>query len=205
MASTIILANGAFPRKPELLRLLRQAEHIVCCDGAAEKLLNFGQEPSVIVGDMDSLSPILKERYADRIMVIDEQETNDLTKAVNYCERVGYQQIIIMGATGIREDHTIGNVSLLIDYSLRIGDICMLTDYGRIDVVRRYKRLESFPGQQISLFSIDPLTIVNAEGLKYPLVERSLSNWWQGSLNEALGSAFEIRTDKGALLVYRTY
>ncbi|HOF92663.1 MAG TPA: thiamine diphosphokinase [Bacteroidales bacterium] len=204
MPSTIILANGEFPRKPGLLHLLRQAEHVVCCDGAAEKLLNFGREPSVIVGDMDSLSPSLKELYADRIITIDEQETNDLTKAVNYCERAGYRQIILMGATGIREDHTLGNISLLVDYSLRIEDICMQTNYGRIDVVRHYKQLQSYPGQQISLFAIDPSTIVNAEGLKYPLIDRRLTNWWQGSLNEALGSTFEIRTQKGAVLVYRT-
>jgi thiamine pyrophosphokinase len=168
MSPTIILANGAFPREPELLQLLRQAEHIVCCDGAAEKLLDFGREPSAIVGDMDSLSPTLKERFYDRIVLIDEQETNDLTKAVSYCERVGYQHIIIMGATGIREDHTLGNISLLVDYSMRIGDICMITDFGRIDVVRHYKRLESYPGQQVSLFTIDPQTIVSVEGLKYP-------------------------------------
>ncbi len=205
MPPTIILANGAFPRKPELLHLLRQAEHIVCCDGAAEKLLNFGREPSFIVGDMDSLSPALKERFSDRTIVIGEQETNDLTKAVNYCEYVGYQQIIIMGATGIREDHTLGNISLLVEYSVRIKDICILTDYGRIDVVRHNKRFESYPGQQISLFAIDPLIIVNVDGLRYPLVDRRLSNWWQGSLNEALGSDFEIRTEKGALLVYRAH
>jgi thiamine pyrophosphokinase len=109
-----------------------------------------------------------------------------------------------MGATGIREDHTLGNISLLVDYSLRIEDICMQTNYGRIDVVRHYKQLQSYPGQQISLFAIDPSTIVNAEGLKYPLIDRRLTNWWQGSLNEALGSTFEIRTQKGAVLVYRT-
>lgn len=205
MTTTIILANGDFPSKAELLQILRQAEHIVCCDGAAEKLLKFGRDPSAVVGDMDSLSQSLKERFADKIVVIDEQETNDLTKAVSYCERVGFQKIIIMGATGIREDHTLGNISLLVDYSLRIEGICMLTDYGRIDVVRRFTRMNSYPGQQVSLFAIDPLTIVSVEGLKYPLVRRMLSNWWQGSLNEAMESVFEVKPEKGAVLVYRAH
>ena len=110
-----------------------------------------------------------------------------------------------MGATGIREDHTLANISLLADYSLRIEGISMLTDYGRIDVVSRFTRMNSYPGQQVSLFAIDPQTIVSVEGLKYPLVRRKLSNWWQGSLNEALESVFVVKPEKGAVLVYRAH
>lgn len=205
MTPTIILANGDFPRKPELLQLLQRAERVICCDGAAEKLLNFGREPSAIVGDMDSLNASLKERFSDRIILLDEQETNDLTKAVNYCADMGYDHIVIMGATGIREDHTLGNISLLADYHLRIGDICIMTDHGRIDALSRSTCLSSYPGQQVSLFAIDPQTVIATKGLKYPLNKRKLGNWWQGSLNEALGNSFEVDPQQGSLLVYRAH
>ena len=51
---------------------------------------------------------------------ISDQETNDQTKAVNFLLAQGKRRIAIIGATGNREDHTLGNISLLSDY-LRAG------------------------------------------------------------------------------------
>ena len=69
-------------------------------------------EPEAIVGDLDSLSPEIAERFADRLYQDSEQDTNDLTKAVRWCIDKGYEEIVILGATGKREDHTIANISL---------------------------------------------------------------------------------------------
>ncbi|MDD4920912.1 MAG: thiamine diphosphokinase [Bacteroidales bacterium] len=202
---TIILADGAFPKNDKLLSILRGADRIICCDGAAEKLLDFGCEPDAIVGDMDSLSDELKRRFRDRIYPSSDQETNDLTKAVEYCLMQNYRQIAILGATGLREDHTLGNISLLADYSLRIEDICLFTDYGRMDAARASKNFESRPGQQVSIFSLIPDTNITAHGLLYPIDNRALTSWWQGTLNEATADNFRLEFDKGCLLVYRLW
>ena len=59
-----------------------------------------------------------------------DQETNDQTKAVNYLMEKGFRRIAIVGATGRREDHTLGNISLLMEY-MRMGQkYVMYTDYG---------------------------------------------------------------------------
>ncbi len=63
---------------------LRDAEMIICCDGAAEKLVANGLKPDIIIGDLNSVSPGLKERYSYILVQDSYQETNDLTKAVNW-------------------------------------------------------------------------------------------------------------------------
>ena len=78
---TVILANGKFPDHPTPLNYLERAKRIICCDGAADALVNYGLEPEAIVGDCDSLSPWVIKKFGDRIFRDLEQETNDLTKA----------------------------------------------------------------------------------------------------------------------------
>ena len=77
-------------------------------------------QPDIIIGDGDSLSETNRLKYADLIFHNPDQETNDQTKAVQYLLSKGKRKIAIVGATGKREDHTIGNVSLLMEY-MRMG------------------------------------------------------------------------------------
>lgn len=201
---TVILANGSYPSHSVPLRLLAGADLIVCCDGAAEQLEAHGLEPGAIVGDLDSVSPALKEKYNNVLYPDNDQETNDLTKAVKWCLSEGIKEIIILGATGLREDHTLANISLLADYS-REMDVKIYTDTGIFESFDRTVTLESFPGQQVSVFSITPETAITSVGLRWPLNGMKLKNWWQGTLNEALGDQFTLTFASGQILVFREY
>ena len=201
---TVILANGAFPEHEIPLDMLRRAELIVCCDGAVENLTAFGLEPGVIAGDLDSLSPELKEKYKEKLFHDPDQETNDLTKAVKWCINNGRTELMILGATGLREDHTLGNISLLAEYCT-IANVKMVTDYGVIGVFTKAAIIESFPGQQVSIISLDPLTAVTSSGLRYPLNSLVLTNWWKGTLNEASGNEFTLDFSGGPLIVFRSF
>lgn len=218
--NTIILADGAFPENENVLEVLRNAKRIVCCDGSVNKLVEIGLEPFAIVGDMDSVSDEIREKYKEIIYPSSDQETNDLTKAVMWCLDNNYVDLVIIGATGKREDHTLGNMSLLADYSLIVKNIYMLTDYGRIDpfVVietasiennikenRTTRVFESYKGQQVSFFSLTPESLVTSKGLKYEVTDRQFTSLWQGTLNESNENQFQLTIDKGKLLVYRLF
>ena len=136
-------------------------------------------------------------------MRIGEQETNDLSKAFRYCLAQGYTRLAILGATGRREDHTLGNIGLLPDY-VRQADIRLLTPYGVFDAIHNRTAFASFARQQVSLFTLSPATRLHFEGLRYPAPEEGLRAWWCGTLNEAEGDRFVIDTD-GPTLVFRTY
>lgn len=200
----VIVANGLFPSGSLALELLNTASFIIACDGAVIQLEKRGKIPQAVVGDLDSLSQDLRERYADRLHRVEDQETNDLTKAVNYAEAAGYKEVLILGATGLREDHTLGNISLLIGYASRFERVEMLSDYGWFTPVLHTVTLASYPGQPVSLFSLYPHQAISVQGLLYPIEHRQLYYWWEATLNEALDTSFTVILTEGAqVIVYR--
>lgn len=133
-------------------------------------------------------------------IILETCTDSTVSKAFRFCLSQERKRITIMGATGKREDHTIGNVSLLADY-MEQAEVSMMTDYGIFVPIREDSMFESYIGQQISVFNMNS-TALSAEGLAYPL--SVFTNWWQGTLNEALARHFIIRTE-GKVLVFRVF
>lgn len=197
----VIICDGAFPKTEYPRYLIRTADFIICCDGALRKFLRnskaiFGAErlPDKVIGDMDSLSPAMKARYGDLIVTIDEQENNDQTKAFTWAlENIGgIGRITILGATGEREDHTIGNVSLLMEYARtyrpqdRGIDVQMISDHATIFAITGTFEMECGVGRKVSIFSPDNSLRITSEGLKFQTCNVVFDNWWQATLNLAV-------------------
>ena len=197
----VILANGDYPTHLLPLRLLEKARLVVCCDGAANEYISQGHTPDVIIGDGDSLSPENKERFADIVHYNPDQETNDQTKAVQFLQKKGIRKIAIVGATGKREDHTLGNISLLIDYMNAGMEVRTFTDYGVFIPSKDTQAFASYAGQQVSILNFKAKGL-QGEGLIYPLSD--FTNWWQGTLNEATSDNFTIHCT-GEYLIFLTY
>ena len=185
----VILANGEYPTHVLPLKILEEAKFVVCCDGAANEYILRGHTPDIIIGDGDSLSPENKTRFSDIIHHIADQETNDQTKAVHFLQEKGYQRIAIVGATGKREDHTLGNISLLMEYMRSGMEVRMITDYGIFIPAQDTQTFASHPGQQVSIINFGAKGL-KGKGLVYPLSD--FTNWWQGTLNEAIAEEFSI-------------
>ena len=190
----VVLANGDFPTHPLPLALLEKAPYVCACDGAVEHY----PMADAVVGDGDSVPP----QFRSRLIRVTEQEDNDLTKATRHCLSLGFRRILYLGATGKREDHTLGNVSLMVRYmrDFQLQPV-MLTDYGYFTPARGKTTFDSFPGQQVSIFNFG-FTHIQAEGLRY--TPYPYTEWWQGTLNEAAADTFTLDAD-GEYLVYRTF
>lgn len=104
----VILANGEYPAAAPPLQILADAPYVICCDGGADEYIRNGHIPNLIIGDGDSISEENRKKYGYLLHRISEQDTNDQTKAVNYLLSQGKRRIAIVGATGKREDHTLG-------------------------------------------------------------------------------------------------
>jgi len=203
--SIVILAAGEYPTHPAALRMLAEAGRVVCCDGAANTLCASGKIPDFIIGDLDSLLPELRALHAGRVIHDPSQETNDLSKAFDFCVRNGWRDIVILGAGGGREDHLLGNISLLADFAEK-ADVVMATNHGFLRAFTASPaRLASEPGQQISIFACDPETRVSGEGFKFPLDNLQLRRWWTATLNEAESRAPEIRFTRGPVIVWQSW
>ncbi len=203
--STAILANGDFPRHPAALAALRGAERVVCCDGAAAQALLHGIQPAAVTGDLDSLPDFLRRRFSAILVHSDEQETNDLAKAFRLCLTHGWRDLVFLGATGGREDHTLGNLSHFVDFAREDPGATLVTDTGVFRaVLPPGGAIPTAPGQQISLFAPDPAGNLSATGLVYPVQALRLGRWWEGTLNEATADIVEIATD-APLLVFTAH
>lgn len=203
---TIILAAGLFPSTPRALQYLSTADFIACCDGAANACHAAGFTPNVIVGDADSIAPELREQYADRIVRIPEQETNDLTKTFRHCLSLGHREFVILGATGLREDHAMANLALLMDYIDelpapplgQVPSITLVSDFGTFYPCRDQVRLKVEVGREVSIFNFGA-EYFSAAGLEYPLYD--FTRLWQGTLNKATSPEICINA-RGKFLVY---
>ena len=197
----VILANGEYPTHVLPLKILEEAKFVICCDGAANEYILRGHTPDIIIGDGDSLSPENKTRFSDIIHHVTDQETNDQTKAVHFLQEKGYRRIAIVGATGKREDHTLGNISLLLDYMKSGMEVRTVTDYGVFIPANGTQTFMSHTGQQISIINFGAKGL-QGEGLVYPLSD--FTNWWQGTLNEATSDEFTIHCT-GEYLVFLAF
>ena len=212
MSTAVILAAGEFPRKPYPLYLLQSADRIVCCDGALEGYLRrmpklFGgaeRLPDAVVGDMDSLPKALQERYSSIIHKDGGQDDNDQTKAVRYVLEhfPEVSEIHILGATGRRADHTIGNLSLLMEYPRLFADrqaersegisIDAVSDYGTAFALTDSCELHVGQGRRVSLFSPDNSLTIHSEGLQWPTGGVVFDNWWKATLNRATADIIRL-------------
>ncbi len=204
MTRTVILANGNFPKSRMALRIIELATNIVCCDGAVDRLLVFGREPNLIIGDMDSIKESTLKKYKQICIQDNSEYTSDLMKALDWCKSNGIQEVNIVGATGKREDHAIGNIFMTLDYAASLN-IKIYTDKGIFTPIIASQRFRSFPGQQVSLLATDSSTKITTKGLKYPLTNQSLERMWRGTLNESVSNEFEIELTHGSLLVFTTH
>ncbi len=200
MAAAVIVGNGQFPKKEYPLYLLESADYVVCCDGALDTYLRHFRgrnlrRPDVVIGDMDSLSKKTAERFRDIAVKIDEQETNDQSKAFHYILEhfPDVDTVHILGATGKREDHTIGNLSLLMEYAreMRRQDcgrtvfVDIVSDWSTAFAITDTCTLDVGEGRSVSIICPDNSLNIKSEGLVWPTDNVVFDNLWQATLNRA--------------------
>lgn len=196
--TVIIICDGQFPKTEYPRYLIGSADFIICCDGALKKFMKnsariFGEErlPDLVIGDMDTLPASWQKKYADIIIKETEQEHNDQTKAVRWAlnNLKGISNIYILGSTGGRADHTIGNLSLLMEYT-RMFDlegisIEAVTDEGTIFAINDTAEFDCGIGRSVSIFSPDSTLNIKSSGLEYQTDGVVFDNWWKATLNKA--------------------
>lgn len=200
----VILADGDFPTNAIPLGILNKAKYLVCCDGAGAKAIEHGIMPTAVVGDGDSLPQSVREILGERLHIVTEQDYNDLTKATRFvlANIPDAKNMAYLATTGKREDHTLGNISLMAFYAEEFGMTpTLVTDHGSFSVACGKQKFESFEGQQVSIFNLS-CSQLSGTGFRWQLYAYKML--WQGTLNEAVGNEVEIDGD-GTYMVFRTY
>lgn len=209
MSSAVIIGGGDFPRKPFPRELIRRADVIVCCDGNALKAFLRNRErifgdtsrgPDAVVGDMDSMSPSLAKKYSRILIKVEEQDDNDQTKALHHIINnfPEVDTVHILAATGRREDHTVGNLGLLMEYARSLSgaegpSIDMVSDYSTAFAITDSCDLFLGKGRRISIFSPDNSLKITSKGLEWQTSGVVFDNWWPATLNRTTEDVVSLK------------
>lgn len=197
----IVLAQGDYPSDAGLRKMIEEVPHLIVCDGAVRGLLEHSsRSPDCVIGDGDSVPMARLEELGIPFVHVQNQNTNDLTKAIMLCKDNGWMRVCILGGTGRREDHTLGNISLLCEYHMLGMEVRMMSDYGTFLPFEGDCTLTVEVGQQLSLFNLGGAHL-SASGVKYPFERTNFAALWQATLNEAVAEEVHLSADR-LILIY---
>ena len=203
----VVIANGPMEEQPVYHDVVRGAELIVCADGGANMAMSNGWHPNVLVGDMDSVAPtILAELESSGCAVVrhsPRKDETDLELALTEAVKAGATDIIVLGATGGRFDHTFANVMLL-SMPVLVGRRVMILDGDtEILLIRDEGHVRGCPGDTVSLVPIcGDARGVTTEGLEWQLSEGTLAfGYARGVSNVLTAPMASISVRDGLLLV----
>jgi thiamine pyrophosphokinase len=212
----IIFVNGHLPDLEAARRLIRPDDFLIAADGGTRHALALGLLPSVVVGDLDSVTADDRRRLEGSGVEIrqyppDKNET-DLELALRTALGAGYRSIFVLAALGGRLDQTLGNLALLTDPSLAEVDVRLDDGIEEAFFVRTQakasprgasRRVEGCPGDTVSLIPWGGLAEgVTTDGLRWPLRGETLHpDKTRGISNEMLAEIATISLKSGLLLV----
>ena len=196
----VVLANGPFPTHPIPLKILKSANALICCDGAADKALKNGLKPKVVIGDLDSVKSDLSALEVE-VVHLKSQDNTDLEKTLEWCVDNNIHHVVIVGAMGARDDHTLINLMLLRYFNSQLK-IRIVTDFGTIYCVDDKKQFNTLPGQRVSLIPLDKDVRIMTTGMKYQLKNETVKSITQGISNIAVNNTISVTVRNGSALVF---
>ncbi len=200
MSKVLIVGNGESPPASFLRAHFDQADWCIAADGGYDILRAVGIRPDVVTGDLDSLTSHVEDGV--RLVMNPDQETNDLEKALQLALDEGARHAVVIGATGLKLDHTLKNLSVLLQFHSKFESICFDDERCRMIILEKETELSLKIGTDISLYPISgKVEGIVTHGLKYSLNDEFLENGVRdGSSNEVVSNPVRIQYKRGYLL-----
>jgi len=202
--TALVVLNGDSPSFKLLEALWIHSDLVVCADGAAHLLFEYKKTPDVIIGDFDSISNHLLNRFQSvKLLKLDDQDTTDGEKALRYCVEQDIRVINIVGAFGDRLDHSLYNIELLKKLNNPDVLISCYTEDEKIYMLDNSIRLHEKPGTQISILPVFGRVLnVSTTGLEYEIEQMTLEFGCFSSISNRINrSPADIHITTGRLLV----
>jgi thiamine pyrophosphokinase len=200
----LIMLNGQPPRRELLDALAREAEVLIGADAGAVCLREAGLRIDYVVGDFDSVPAELLQSLPEHSVVHDPgQDDTDLEKALRFSvTRWEHPQIVVVGTTGDRLDHVLGNVCGAVRYADR-ADIRFVEDHSITYFGHRRVQFDAPVGTTVSLLPLGEVHGVRTQGLKWALHGETLTIGTRGVSNVVVSSPVSVTWEQGYLVVIR--
>lgn len=207
-----MIVSGGSLNKEFVTKVVGQGRYdrILAADSGMNALYAAAVTPDIIIGDFDSadkkiLAFFQQNKEIDFCTLNPEKDDTDTEFAIRESIRRGADSITIIGGTGTRLDHVLGNISLL-GIGLEEGVRMELLDaHNRICMIDHsvtLKKKEQY-GNYLSLIPYNgKVTGVTLKGLKYPLHDYTMGGFNSlGISNEIVDDEASIELTSGQLLV----
>ena len=201
--SRCVIVGGSEIRNYGLMRsYLRDDDYLVYCDCGLKHQEGLGVKPSLIIGDFDSHEK--PEDLRNVIVLPVVKDDTDTIFAVKEGIRRGYDDFLLLGVTGGRQDHNLGNIYALLYLAKRSKTALIVDDYSEMRIISAGETVKVKAGWRFfSLLNIAGtargITIV---GAKYNLDGAEILPEYQyGISNEVLGDEAIVSLREGNLLL----
>lgn len=204
----LIVTAGAPPGQELLAAHAQDAGLIICVDGAAVTLAKYSVAPDVLIGDFDSADihslKHLESTGAKLVRLSVHKNETDTEAAMLLALESGADDIVLLGALGLRLDHALGNLGMLIKAD-RAGVHCRIIDeLHEITAAQGFYEIIGDPGQTVSILPLTGDITVTATNLMYPLEKLVLrSDAARGISNVILSSPATLNIEGGYALVIK--
>lgn len=198
----VIVSNGFPPTKELLTSETQEADLLIGADGGGNKILTHGMIPDFVIGDLDSFK---KPDHIDLEIIHDEnQETNDLEKALSLVLEKKAKTCTVLGAFGKRMDHALKNLSVLKKFDDRFDSLIYKDELFEAVLATSSCTMNIGSGRIVSLFPLSgEVRGITTEGLKYSLNNELLKNGQRdGTSNETVEDSFSITVQEGDLVIF---
>jgi thiamine pyrophosphokinase len=207
MSRLVIFVNGPVSKLESARRLIKPGDVLHAVDGGTRHILALGLLPSVVIGDLDSLTLEDRKKLEAGGVEIQryprDKDQTDLELAMDCAFKAGQREILIIGALGGRLDQTLGNLALLSD--ARFSSWNIRVDDGVEEAFFTRSRCE-IQGRPADIVSLIPwggkVTGICTEGLRWPLQNETLfPARTRGISNEMVHEKASIILKSGLLFV----
>ena len=199
----LLMLNGQPPSRSLIRICAKNSDQVVGADNGARHLLEAGVEPDLIVGDIDSLPADLRQQYRGHLQQVPTQENTDFEKSLTVINDTWpNSDVTVLGATGKRYDHQLGNLLCAASWAHQLRIRCM-SDNETIYFPRALEPLDLDvnTGLTISLFGLPEADGVSTTGLKYSLTNELLPMGTRGVSNEVVQRHVVVEYRSGVLVV----
>lgn len=156
----VIALNGEYSRD----YIFPENAFVIACDGAYAQLIKNGVKVDCVLGDFDSLGFVPD----NAIVYPKEKDLTDGEIGLETALKSGYNDIDIINFGGKREDHFLGNLSLLMKAYSCGASATAFTNNSKIRFLSSGKTiLKVKKGATVSLFTFGGCRIDKSKGLKY--------------------------------------
>ncbi|TAE04123.1 MAG: thiamine diphosphokinase [Bacteroidetes bacterium] len=197
--NALVIANGESCSTELLLELKKKAFLLVVLDSAIHRVLELGINPDVLLGDFDrNIDRQKLQELQPKMQIIHtpNQDKTDLEKAFEYLSAQNFTEINVIWATGRRADHTITNITNIVQF--RKLKITIIDDYSNIFLLPYYFEKYYVSKTPISLIPVGKVCGIKTQNLKYPLDNEYLT------IGYKTGSSNEVSEDGMVKINYQT-